>query len=150
MLFRSHPRREVAKQILNQFAYRAFRRPVEPSETASLLNLYDLAFQQSRSHESAVRHALRAILVSPYFLFRIEQDQTTQQAYSVNEYELASRISYFLWASTPDDELLRLAGKRLLRDPKVLEAQVIRMLRSPKSQAFAESFASQWLKVKDL
>lgn len=143
-------RREVAKQILNAFAYRAYRRPVEPAELAGLMSLYDATFQQMRSHESAVKHVLRALLVSPHFLFRIEQDQQSKQAYPISDYELASRISYFLWASTPDEELLRLAGKRLLRTPKVLEEQVVRMLRSPKSQAFAESFSSQWLKVKDL
>lgn len=143
-------RRETAKQILDYFAYRAFRRPVEPTESAGLLKLYDTAFQQKPNHEASLRYALRAVLVSPYFLFRIEQDQPLKQAYPVSDYELASRISYFLWASTPDEELLRLASKRLLRNPKVLEEQVARMLRSPKSQAFAESFASQWLKVKDL
>ena len=106
-----------------------------------------------RAHENAVRFALKAVLINPSFLFRIEQDKAmpgTQTAAPLDDYELANRLSYFLWASMPDDTLFDLARRKQLHAPGVLEAQIARMLKSPKSKAFADSFAGQWLRVKDL
>ncbi len=143
-------KRDAAKQILAYFAYRGFRRPVQPNELAGLLRLYDIAAKDGESFEKAVKFALKGVLVSPNFLFRVEKERNTAAAYPISDYELATRLSYFLWASTPDDELLRLAGENRLRDPKTLDAQVDRLLKSPKATALAESFATQWLKVKDL
>ncbi|HLV81486.1 MAG TPA: DUF1592 domain-containing protein, partial [Chthonomonadaceae bacterium] len=154
-LFFAHPGpglrpREAARQILAYFAYRAFRRPVEPAELARLMGLYDGASRQGAPFREAVKRGLKAILVSPYFLFRYEQDRPGAQPCPIRDYELASRLSYFLWSSLPDETLLQLAARKRLRAPGVLEQQVRRMLASPKSSALADSFAGQWLRVRDL
>jgi hypothetical protein len=143
--------RTAAQQIVQRYATLGFRRPAEPAEVTRLMSLYDRATQRGEKFEGAVRFALKGVLVSPNFLFRVEQDRpTATDAYPLNDYELASRLSYFLWSSTPDAELYQLAKQNRLRDPKVLDTQIKRMLRSPKSAAFADSFASQWLRVRDL
>lgn len=143
-------RRAAAQQILSRTALRAFRRPVAPEEIARLMTLYDAATKRRASHENAVKFALKGVLVSPNFLFRVEKDRSGSDAYPVDDYELASRLSYFLWASMPDDTLFQLAEKKQLRKPGVLEAQVKRMLVSPKAGAMAESFSGQWLRVREL
>lgn len=143
-------RREAARKILAYFAYHAFRRPVETAELARLMRLYDTASRQGVSFQNAVKLGLKAVLISPYFLFRYEADRPGAQPYPIGEYELASRLSYFLWSSMPDDTLLQLAAQKRLRAPGVLEQQVRRMLASPKSAALADSFAGQWLRVRDL
>lgn len=147
---RKQPARAVARQILAHFALRAFRRPTEPAEVNRLTALYDAAVKRGEPHESAVKFALKAVLVSPSFLFRVEKDQPTTEAYLVADYELASRLSYFLWSSMPDEELLRLAGEKKLRRPEVLSAQLQRMLKDPKARSLAESFGGQWLRVREL
>lgn len=144
------PRRTAGKKIIEHFARRAFRRPVETAELSRLMGLFDGASHRGESFENSVKLALKAVLVSPSFLFRVERDRSSAQPYPVGDYELANRLSYFLWASMPDDELFKLAAQKRLRNPKVLEQQVRRMLASPKSRAFADSFASQWLRVRDL
>lgn len=144
------PEREAARRILGQFAVRGFRRPAGPEEVNRLLALYDGARKRGQAWEPAVRYALKAILVSPHFLFRVEKERGSAQPYAVSDWELASRLSYFLWASMPDPELFRLASQKKLREPTVLEAQVRRMLQDPKADALADSFAGQWLKVRDL
>jgi hypothetical protein len=143
-------RRAAARQIVAHFAMRAYRRPPEPAEVAELMRLFDRAARRGESYQSAVKLALKAVLISPNFLFRVEKDQPGGAPYPISDYELASRLSYFLWSSMPDDELFRLAAQKRLRDPQVLEQQVQRMLRSPKSRALADSFAGQWLRVRDL
>ena len=144
------PKRDAAKQILAYFAYHGFRRPVQPNELTGLLRLYDIAAKDGEPFEKSVKFALKGVLVSPNFLFRVEKEQNTASPYPISDYELATRLSYFLWASTPDDELLKLANVKRLHDPKILDTQVDRLLKSPKATALAESFAAQWLKVKDL
>ena len=144
------PERQAARRILSHFATRAYRRPVELPELAGLMRLYDAAVRRGGPHPGAVKFALKAVLVSPAFLFRVEKDRGTSEPYPVSDYELASRLSYFLWASMPDEELFRLAGRGKLRDPKVLDAQVARMLRDPKAKALADSFAGQWLRIREL
>jgi hypothetical protein len=143
-------KRSAARQILEYFAHRAFRRPVEKDELEDLLGLYDRAGKRGENHESGVKLALKAILVSPNFLFRIEANRSTTEPYRINDYELATRLSYFLWSSMPDDNLLAVAAQKRLHEPKVLEAEIQRMLQSPKAKAFAENFATQWLRVKEL
>ncbi len=143
-------RREAARMILAHFALRAYRRPVEKAEVDRLMRLYDLVSRRPESFENAVKFALKAVLISPNFLFRVEKERNTTQPYRISYYELASRLSYFLWASMPDEELFRLAGQNRLHDPIVLDQQVRRMLQSPKSYALADSFAGQWLRVRDL
>jgi mono/diheme cytochrome c family protein len=141
---------EAARQTIARFATRAYRRPVEPAEVDRLLQLYRVATRRGVGYESAVKYALKAVLVSPNFLFRVEEDRNSDSPYPVRDYELASRLSYFLWSSMPDDTLFHLAAQGRLHLPAVLNAQVKRMLLDPKSYALADSFAGQWLRVRDL
>ncbi len=143
--------REAAREIVERFATRAFRRPVKPEEVERCLSLFDKAEHDGQRFENCVRAALYRVLVSPHFLFRVELDPPAAKRgaiYAINEYELASRMSYFLWSSMPDDELFALAGKGQLRAN--LAAQVTRMVKDSKSQAFVQSFADQWLTLRKL
>jgi hypothetical protein len=143
--------REAARTIIGRFASGAFRRPVKPDELDRLLALYDQAEKQGDRFEDCVRVALEAALVWPQFLFRVELDPRGAAAgtsYPINGYELASRLSYFLWSSMPDDALLEAAAQGRLRGE--LEAQVRRMLADPKSAALVQNFAGQWLTLRKL
>ncbi|HUY92766.1 MAG TPA: DUF1592 domain-containing protein [Pirellulales bacterium] len=143
--------REAAREIATRFATRAFRRPVEAAEIEGCLKLFDQAIAAEEPFENAVRLALTRVLVSPYFLFRVELDPPGAkpgQDYPLNEYELASRLSYFLWSSMPDDELFALAAAGQLRAQ--LEPQFERMLKDEKSAAFVRNFAGQWLTTRKL
>jgi hypothetical protein len=145
------PPREAAREIVTRFATRAFRRPVGPDEVERLLKLYDKASKQGERFENSVRLALYRVLVSPHFLFRVEHDPPgaiAGQSYPISEYALASRLSYFLWSSMPDDELFALASKGQLRSN--IESQMRRMLKDPRSAAFVENFAGQWLELRSL
>jgi hypothetical protein len=145
------PPREAAKYIVTLFANRAFRRPVKPEEVERCLALYDAAEKKGQRFELRVRAALYRVLVSPHFLFRVELDPAglpPGTTYAINEYELASRLSYFLWNSMPDDELFSLAEQGKLRQN--LEGQVRRMVKDPKSQSFLHGFAEQWLTLRKL
>ena len=134
------PKREAAREIVGRFAGRAFRRPVADAEIDRLLKLFDLADRRGDSFEAAVKVPLQAVLVSPHFLLKVERGP-------LGPYELASRLSYFLWSSMPDDELLRVAAEGKLSDPAVWEQQTRRMLRSPKAKALSDNFAMQWLQL---
>ena len=129
---------------------KAFRRPVEPAEIDRFLALYDRAAERGDPYEERVKLALKAVLVWPEFLFRTERKQSTPGIHPLTSYELATRLSYFLWSTTPDDVLLRLADQDRLQDAKVLAAQVDRMLDDPRSRAFMTSFIGQWLGTQDL
>lgn len=142
--------RAAAKESLEYVAARAFRRIVAPEEIATVLALYDGARKRGESWEDGVRLGVRALLISPSFLFRIEQDKVGTAPQRISDFELASRLSYFLWSSMPDDTLLGLAVAGKLSDPATLEAQVRRMLADPKARALAENFASQWLRTREL
>ncbi len=145
------PPRDGAREIVSRFATRAFRRPIQPAEVDRLLRLYDEAEKAGERFEGGIRIALQGVLVSPSFLFRVELDPPNAkpgQAYPISEYELASRLSYFLWSSMPDDELFDLAAKGTLRQN--LPAQVKRMVQDPKSAAFVQNFAGQWLLLRSL
>ncbi|HWA10025.1 MAG TPA: DUF1592 domain-containing protein [Opitutaceae bacterium] len=146
-----------ARTIIADFTRRAWRRPVEPGEVDALMRLYTSAAAQGGTLETNVKYALQAVLVSPYFLFRGEASApapTTQMAGApllarpVSEIALASRLSYFLWSSMPDDELLDLAEHGQLR--KNIDAQVRRMLASPKAHSLVVNFAGQWLEIRNL
>jgi hypothetical protein len=142
-----------ARIILTSFASRAYRRRATPQEVEQLLGFAALARKQGDSFEEGIATALQAALVSPNFLYRIEKDRPSPSGLSsvpVSQYELASRLSYFLWSSTPDAELLRLAGEGRLQRPDVLSAQVKRMLRDTKSFALVENFAGQWLQFRNI
>lgn len=140
-----------AGQILRRFAGRAFRRPATDDEIRRLLKLYQLERAQGNSFEQACKVALTAVLVSPHFLYRIETDPPNSTApHAVNDYELASRLSYFLWSSMPDDLLLGIAAEGKLHQPAVLDAQLKRMLADPRAQAFIHNFSGQWLELRNL
>jgi hypothetical protein len=140
-----------ARKIVESLERRGYRRPPVETETQKLLRLVDLVQKQGDSFEEGIRVALQAILVSPSFLFRIERDHGSGAgAYRLDDYELASRLSYFLWSSMPDDELLKLADQHRLSDPAVRAAQVKRMLRDPKSENLVDDFAFQWLDIRAL
>ncbi|MBI4601365.1 MAG: DUF1592 domain-containing protein [Planctomycetes bacterium] len=139
-----------AREILRRFARRAYRRPVPEEEGERLLGLSRSALEAGETFEGALRVALEAVLVSPRFLFRVEADAEpgAGRVRALDEHELASRLSYFLWSSMPDDELFRLAEEgRLRRD---LGAQVRRMLVDPRSRALVDDFAAQWLTIRNL
>ncbi len=138
---------ECASQILSQFARRAWRRPVEQDELTRLVAFVDLAKSEGDDFETGIRLALQAILVSPNFIFRVEldPDPNSDEPHPLTQYELASRLSYFLWSSMPDDELLDLAEAGQLADEATLRQQVTRMLDDPKSAALIDNFATQWL-----
>jgi hypothetical protein len=137
------------EQILSNVARKAYRRPVTKSEVASLMKFVAQAKADGEDTEHGVQLALEAILVSPNFLFRVERD-AVQQTHKVTDLELASRLSYFLWSSLPDDELLNLAEAGKLHQPDVMNAQVKRMMADPRSSALAENFAGQWLEIRNL
>ena len=144
---------DCARNVVRTFASRAYRRPATPEEVDDLLRLVTLVRDEGDSWEEGIATALQAILISPHFLFRIEQDPiavTGTTSAPVSDNELAARLSYFLWSSTPDDELLQLAKNRQLRRPEVLANQVRRMLRDEKSRALVENFAGQWLQFKNM
>ncbi len=143
--------REAAKEIIIRFASKAFRRPVRPTEVNDCLSLYDACAKQDNRFEICVRAALLRVLVSPYFLYRVEIDPVDVEpglTYAVSEYELASRLSYFLWNSMPDSELLTLAANSNLRSE--LDNQVQRLIVDPRSLSFIENFAEQWLVLRKL
>jgi hypothetical protein len=142
----------AARTILAPFARRAWRRVVEPQEIDRLLQLYTLAREEGDSFKAGVKLAMKAVLVSPHFLLlgqtRSPSHQLETAPYPLDEFALASRLSYFLWSSMPDDELLDLAEQGNLRAH--LPAQVSRMLTSPKALALVENFAGQWLQTRSL
>lgn len=141
----------AAKEVLARFLHRAFRRPVTPGEVAKYVGLYDMVRKAGDSFEEGLTVALQAVLVSPDFLYRIERDPPANHAEApITEHELATRLSYFLWSSMPDDELLAAADRGGLRRPDVLEAQIKRMLKSPKSESLAKNFAAQWLQTRKM
>lgn len=140
-------KRAAAEKIIRRFARRAFRRPVSDAEVARYLKLFDRADQRGDAFLPAVKLPLTAVLVSPNFLFRTELGPQSKEEFQLNDYQLASRLSYFLWMSMPDEELFQLAAKHKLPEPAVMKAQVLRMLKDPKSRAFSRTFAEQWLGI---
>jgi mono/diheme cytochrome c family protein len=141
-----------AEKIVRHLATTAFRRPVGGDEVRGLVNFYENG-RAKGDFESGVREALQAILASPQFIFRLERAPAgvkPGQNYRITDIDLASRLSYFLWSTVPDKELVDIAMKNQLRAPGVLEAQVKRMLQDPRSETLATRFASLWLRLQDL
>lgn len=155
-LFAKHPDAGDARGLLSDFALRAWRRPPTPTEIDRVMKLYTLARDNGENPRASVRHAMKGILVSPSFLFHgdlasagVNPDrQQSGNVVAIDEYELASRLSFYLWSSMPDDELLELAKRSQLRSN--LDRQVKRMLASEKSRALVENFAGQWLQFRNL
>jgi hypothetical protein len=156
-IFICHPsaaaeQQACAKKVLSNLAHRAYRRPVSDGETAQLLALYNEGARNG-GFESGVRLALQKILVSPEFLFRAEVDPpgaAPGTVYKISDIELASRLSFFLWSSIPDDQLLAVAESGRLSDASVLQAQVKRMLADRRSEALVRNFAGQWLYLRNI
>ena len=141
-----------ARKVLSALTRRAFRRPITEADLKPLLAFYNSG-RRERDFDYGIEKALRALLVSPDFLFRVENDPAGSRAgaaYRIGDVELASRLSFFLWSSIPDDTLLDLAEKGKLRDPQVLEQQVRRMLDDPRSESLVSNFAGQWLFLRGL
>jgi uncharacterized protein DUF1592/uncharacterized protein DUF1588/uncharacterized protein DUF1587/uncharacterized protein DUF1585/uncharacterized protein DUF1595 len=142
-----------ATRIMTDLTRRAFRRPVSAREVQKYVGLVRQAEEQEHSLAEGLAVGIQAVLVSPDFLFRIEQDHAAAAGKSVSpitQHELATRLAYFLWASMPDEPLRRAADTGTLRNPGVLAAQVRRMLRDPKATALAENFGGQWLQFRAL
>jgi len=144
--------RPCAKEIVSRLATRAYRRRIGDLDMEGLMSFYQQGADEG-GFETGIRTALQAILASPYFVFRLEETPATADAgksYRVEDIDLASRLSFFLWASGPDDELLKLAGEGALDNPAVLDQQVERMLADPRSEALSTRFAAQWMRLQDL
>ncbi len=157
---------EAAEKTLQRFASRAFRRPVKEAELERYMTLFQTMYKRSEAFETSVFYAMQAILISPHFLFLIEEPNQSDMVRPITDYELASRLSYFLWTSMPDDELYELAAERKLHVKRVLKKQIERMLNEPKQEEyrerssinyedrkfheFATHFISQWLGTREL
>lgn len=144
----------AAKERITAFSSRAYRRILLPAEQQQLLDFFVEVYTSlpdiPQRFDLSIQEVLKAVLVSPNFLIRQENDRPTTDPYPVSSFEMASRLSFFLWSSIPDDTLFQAAYRNELVEPKLLQAQVKRMLRSPKMKRMAESFASQWLEIDKL
>jgi hypothetical protein len=155
-VFSCHPavnnEEACAKEILSRLGRQAYRKPLSQDELGELMNVY----RDGREHgnfESAVRLGVQYILASPEFIYRFERTPAgirPGQVYRISDLELASRLSYFLWSSLPDEELVTAANQNRLHDPAVLDHQVKRLLADPRSEALAKNFATQWLRLRGL
>ncbi len=157
-IFTCYPQQEseaaaCAEQILTGLARRAYRRPLADAERARLMGLYQGEIDAGRGFEAGIQTALAYVLVSPQFLFRAERDPDgieDGEIYRISDLEMASRLSFFLWSSLPDDELIDLAVAGRLFEPEVLESQVRRMLGDERAAVLARDFAGQWLYLRNL
>ncbi|TSA04268.1 MAG: DUF1592 domain-containing protein [Planctomycetaceae bacterium] len=142
--------RQQVRDLVRPLASRAFRRRATDAEMDGLVALFDFAREKGETVERSMQITTSAILVSPSFLFRIEKDAPSGKTRTVSDVEMASRLSYFLWSSLPDDELFRAGVKGELHTDKQLIEQALRMLKDPKSKALVENFAGQWLQLRNL
>ncbi|MEW4455344.1 DUF1592 domain-containing protein [Bremerella sp. JC817] len=138
---------QAAQQVVARFASRAFRRPVTNGEMERLMILYGMAKEDGLNYEGAIREVVVGILCSPNFLFKVEED-TQEGTHALDDYQLATRLSYFLWSTMPDEDLLQQAWKGTLRQN--LDVQITRMLADPKAKQLTENFAGQWLEMRKL
>jgi hypothetical protein len=143
---------DAAKDVMRRIASRAFRRPASDGELNRLASIVEKTVESGDSYEVGLQTALTAILVSPNFLFKVEEPAVRigNEYPLLSDFELATRLSYFLWSSTPDRELLTLASKKQLREPGVLAAQLDRMIRDERARDFVRNFAGQWLTLRKL
>ncbi|MFO0823583.1 MAG: DUF1592 domain-containing protein [Gemmataceae bacterium] len=143
--------RDAAKAILTNLARRAYRRPPTPDDVERLLGFYDKARSKGGSHEDGIRATIKPVLVSPRFLFRVEEDRPSTgktPGVAVDDFELATRLSYFLWSTMPDEELFRAASQKELSTPAGLEKQLTRMLKHPRTHVLSDALADHWLMMK--
>ncbi len=149
----SDEERRCAEQIAVDVATRAFRAPMSIGDLEPVMAFYEQGRQQGGDFEAGIQQALSRVLLDPRFLFRFEaepENVAPGEAYRISDLELATRLSFFLWSSVPDNELLDLAARNELGDASVLRAQVLRMLADPKAQALVDNFAGQWLHLREL
>jgi hypothetical protein len=166
-----------ARRIATRLATRAYRRPATSVEIEQLMKVFQTARNQKRTFDESIRAVVEAVLLSPNFLFRVESDPkavaetgtparflmgkpapdqpsvsavSTKSAHPISDYELASRLSYFLWSSMPDDDLMNAAAAKKLRQPGTIDAEMKRMMADPKSEALVENFGGQWLGLREL
>jgi mono/diheme cytochrome c family protein len=142
-----------ARNILSTLARRAYRRPLHDSDLEALLSFYQRRRNNHGSFDAGIESALQLVLASPEFLFRFEPDPASVAAgaaYRIDDVALASRLSFFLWSSIPDDTLMNVAAQGKLKDPAVLDQQIQRMLADPRAEALADNFAEQWLFLRNL
>ena len=142
-----------ARQIISKLARKAYRRPVTQSDLDNLIGFYQRGRNEGGNFESGIEPAIQLLLASPDFLFRFEPDTANAApggVYRISDLDLASRLSFFLWSTIPDEELLSAAAQGLLKDPAVLERQVKRMLKDPRAKALVDNFAGQWLYLRNL
>ncbi len=146
----------AAGKVIYPFATKAYRRFLKDSEKEKLVGMFKTVYDQKdsidnpRRFNESIAQTLKSVLISPYFLYRVEEEPEMNGAYPLSNFEVATRLSYFLWSSMPDQELFNLAYLGMLEDTVVLEAQVKRMLADPKAKRFAENFSTQWLGITKL
>ena len=151
-----NPPHIAAQRVIYPFATKAYRRFLKDDEKAKLISLFNQVYEQNDTlkvrdrFEEGIAQSFKAVLVSPNFLYRVEEEPERTGSYPVSNFELATRLSYFLWSSLPDQELFNLAYLGKLQDTVVLESQVRRMLADPRAKRFAENFSTQWLGVTKL
>jgi len=138
------------REIISRFLFKAYRRPPNPDEIQRSIALVDKAMKKGEKWESAMQFAMQAVLCSPKFLFKLEMDgkSISAEVRKLDDFQIASRLSYFIWSSMPDQILFDLASKKQLGAN--LEKQVVRMLQDPKASALVQNFALQWLQIKRL
>ncbi|MDE0937591.1 MAG: DUF1592 domain-containing protein [Mariniblastus sp.] len=140
----------AARQVISRFGNRAFRRPVSAEDIGFFLKFYDAEVAAGADHRAGLKAALFAIMISPDFFYRIPHSRSAMGERQLDSFEIASRLSYFLWNSMPDDELFALAEADKLTDPKVIDRQVVRMLKSAQGKRMAGVFAREWLGYREL
>jgi hypothetical protein len=145
--------KQAATKVLSPFINKAFRRPASSDEISRYVGIVEMATREGETFDQSIQYAVQGVLVSPSFLFRIETDKKPDDPMAernISDYELASRLSYFVWSTMPDAKLFELARSGKLHQPVVLEQQVKRLLADPKSKALTDNFAEQWLNLRSL
>lgn len=142
--------RNAARKSMSIFASRAYRRIAKSDEVDRLMTLYDGAVAAGDDFDSAIRYPIQAVLVSPHFLYKIEKPVPLEQIRDLDDFELATNLSYFLWSSMPDAELFKIAASGKLKDKSIFRQQVVRMLKDKRAKAVVQNFASQWLQLRSL
>jgi len=147
------PEEVEAKKVMSHFLLRAFRSPVDAGVVDQYMSIFRDAKEQGVSYERALRQTMLGVLISPRFLYRNELasvEDLRDEEYALDDFQIASRLSYFLWLSMPDNQLFKLAGQGKLKDPEVLRGQVARMLKDPRAREFTSVFLGQWLGFESL
>ena len=140
----------TARKSLEWFGSRAYRRPITSEELDRLMNVFRLGVRSGQGYENTMQLCCQAVLCNPNFLFRVELDAAGQSARNLNPFETASRLSYFLWSSLPDETLYAAAKSGDLNKPELLKEQVVRMLKDQKNESLVNDYAMQWLQLRKL